>query len=820
MSADNKTAMIELTSKLTEGEYTVKVAQKDKDALTGSVTVQNEKVTAIEVLSDQAPMADGNKATAAYQVTNQYGEDITKLYGASLVKTVSGAANGATVKSDGSIEFNLVSGAKLDDKINITLVDGATGVSTTKQLTLSNKSAAAKATVGALYNKDGKELTEGTTDFSKDKFYLPVTVVDQYGKEVTSATRANNELVVTNTNPAVVDFLGTADNKIKEVTIDGKQVLALEVSKAGLAGTSNVLFISKTTGANSTATVTVNEGLKFNSVTLSAPSELVTANKDIMFPLMVTDTKGNEIKTKAELAKVKDNITTSVGEVVEVKDKGLFVKVTHNAVPGAKEVNVTKDVPVTVVVTTTSGKVSTQTVTPKAEAVATVITGLDKDIRTALLSNDTTGSVINNTDLMVEDQYGQVITDEDILKDLEFQVTAPSATAFTLANDASANKKWTVKPVVGTEKSSEVLTFKLINGATPVEASAFTKAFTVVKNSDFASYKVEDLSPIYVNAANNQVVDAYNKEKMIVKATTASGEVVKLVEDTDFTVTGKLASGSVVNFESNATTAKKNVTITINATGETLTKEITYSNVAPKVAEVQVVKNNTAANVVAGTAKLEEVKVENFTEAAAFDINKLKGLVDFVVTDTYGVSVAANEGTGVKVTLADGSAAVDATLTFSKVSGDLIFDKNGASNASVKEFTANSVFNTVVKFSGVAANPVKVTATVKHTPTADAAAKAIADADITAAKAALTTPEVSSNGANLGTLPATGTNGTTIVWTTGDATKVDATGKWVSGATAGDAVLTATIKKTNGDDQTKTFTVTVDNTKITGIVTP
>ncbi|VDG98661.1 Uncharacterised protein [Lysinibacillus sphaericus] len=814
MSADNKTAMIELTSKLTEGEYTVKVAQKDKDALTGSVTVQNEKVTAIEVLSDQAPMADGNKATAAYQVTNQYGEDITKLYGASLVKTVTGAANGATVKSDGSIEFNLVSGAKLDDKINITLVDGATGVSTTKQLTLSNKSAAAKATVGALYNKDGKELTEGTTDFSKDKFYLPVTVVDQYGKEVTSATRANNELVVTNTNPAVVDFLGTADNKIKEVTIDGKQVLALEVSKAGLAGTSNVLFISKTTGANSTATVTVNEGLKFNSVTLSSPSELVTAKKDIMFPLMVTDTKGNEIKTKAELAKVKDNITTSVGEVVEVKDKGLFVKVTHNAVPGAKEVNVTKDVPVTVVVTTTSGKVSTQTVTPKAEAVATVITGLDKDIRTALLSNDTTGSVISNTDLMVEDQYGQVITDEDILKDLEFQVTAPSATTFTLANDASANKKWTVKPVVGTEKSSEVLTFKLINGAAPVEASAFTKAFTVVKNSDFASFKVEDLSPIYVNA-DNEVVAAYNTEKMVVNATTASGEVVKLVEDKDFTVTGKPANGAKVNFESNATTAKKNVTITINATGETLTKEITYSNVAPKVADVKIVTNTKAPAMVAGTEKLVEVKDIEWTNAAAFDIEALKSKVDFIVTDTYGVSVAANETTGVKVTLADGSTpAIDATLTFNKVSGDLIFDKNGASDASVKEFTANSVFNTVVKFSGVAANPLKVTATLKNTPTADAAA---ANASISAAKANLATPTISVAGDNLGSLPTTvGDTGVTVAWTSAAGTYVSNAGAFVSGP--GSEVLTATITKASGTQQTKAFTVTTDASKITNIV--
>ncbi|WP_052245699.1 S-layer homology domain-containing protein [Sporosarcina sp. ZBG7A] len=638
MSADKKTATIELTSKLTEGEYTVKVAQKDKDALTGSVTVQNEKVSAVEILTDVAPVTtneDGSLkgATAAYMVTNQYGEDVTKLYGTSLVKSVSGAATAADIKADGSIVFTtLATNAKLGDKINLTLVDSATGVSTTKQLTLSNKSAAASTTVGELYNKDGKELDQDT-DTTKDKFYLPIQVKDQYGKEVTSVDRANAELIVTNTNPAIVQFAGATGSKIQEVTINGKKVLALEVSEVGLAGTANVLLISNTTGANTQTSVKVNEGVKISSLALSAPSELVTANKDVMFPLTVMDSKGNEVKTKTALDKIKDKVKTSVGsEIVEVKDKGLFVKVLKG--------NVEENRAVTVVVTSDTGKVATQTVVAKAEAKPTVITGISDKKATALRSGDTTGVTIANTDLVVEDQYGQVITDKATLSAIEF--TATAETAGVVVIEDTANKSSKITPAAEPTQKSTKVNFKLKN-ATNVEASTLTKTFTIVDVTDFTSYSVEDVDTIYAvtnpDTGVSTVSSAYN-QPIVVKAKTDAGETVTLTEGADFTVTGKPGNGEEVKFAKDATTAKVTVTVTISRTGEQFTKELTYSNVAPKVQDFIFTSTETTSGTVDSAKAIEQpiTAVGTFTKANVLSTN-----AKIVTTDQYGLNKLAED---------------------------------------------------------------------------------------------------------------------------------------------------------------------------------
>ncbi|PYF07566.1 S-layer homology domain-containing protein [Ureibacillus chungkukjangi] len=755
---DKKSATIELTSKLTKGDYTVTVKQGNNTPLTGTVTVEDEKVAGLEILSDVAPVVNTDadaafeEATVGYQVTNQYGEDLTKLFGTSLVKTVSGAASDATLNADGSIRFTLVANAKVGDTINITLVNAATGVSTTKTIKLSDQSAASTATVGTLYNKDGKTLSQDT-DVSKDKFYLPITVKDQYGKEITSAARANSELIVTNTNPAVATFANT--NEIKEVTIDGKDVLALEVSGVSLAGTASVLVIAKANGSNAQGSVTVKEGVKIATVSLSAPTELVTANKDVYFPLTVTDTNGIEVKTLKALDAINDTLTPSTGEIVEVEGKeGLFVKVTDGSDAG--EVEVTENAPLTVVVTSQSGKVSTQTVTPKAEAVASVITGIDADLANALRAGDTTGVTVKNTDLVVEDQFGQVITDKAVLETLTFELSAPDAATFTTTNGAAADayKQWTIKPVSGATKTSEKLTFKLRKDSSAVEASAFTKTYSIVKDADFASYTVKDVPTIYAadNGSGAYLVEAAYNEDIKVNATTKDGKVVELTEGTDFVVTGQPADGAEVKFADKATTATKTVTITINATGEELTKELTYSNVAPKVAKVQLVKNNTVVSTevatlgepieITSSTKIEEVKNVNFDGGKVFDLSELAALVDFVITDTYGKKVAVDESDldDLVLTLADGEDDIAQTLTLAKVSGTVTFANNGAANAEVSEFTAGSEFNSTVKFGGVTGNAVKVIADAKHTPTADAAAAlATAKTNLTNAIAAANT---------------------------------------------------------------------------------
>ncbi|MGM7634694.1 S-layer homology domain-containing protein [Bacillus sp. Hm123] len=96
---------------------------------------------------------------------------------------------------------------------------------------------------------------------------------------------------------------------------------------------------------------------------------------------------------------------------------------------------------------------------------------------------------------------------------------------------------------------------------------------------------------------------------------------------------------------------------------------------------------------------------------------------------------------------------------------------------------------------------------------ASLAAQHQANADIDADVTALATPTV--GGADLGTLPTSGANGTTIAWESSDATKLSNAGAFVAGPAT--VTLTAKISKAPGATQTVTFEVTTDATQITNI---
>jgi hypothetical protein len=670
LSKDKKSAQIELTSKLTKGDYTVTVKQADKDTLTATASVDDERVSALNILSDIAPLgSDKATATVGANVNNQYGEDITKLNSTAVTVTVSGAATGGTLNTDGTLTLTGInsSAVKEGDKVVVTLIHAATATTTTKTITLSSASIASEASIGSLYNADGKTLTQDS-DVTADKFYTPITVKDQYGKGITDAAKVNSELIITNTNPAVATFA----DKVQKVTINGEDVLALEVTGVGISGQTNVLAISKANGTSAQGTVTVAEGVRINSTALSAPTDLVTANKDALFPLTVTDNAGNEVRTLKALNAINDKITvTGVngGTIVEVAGKGLFVKV-----PAA---NVSVNSPLTVMVNTSTGKVSTQTVVPKAEAVAAVVTGISKDVDTAIREN---GSLtIGKTDLVVEDQYGQVIS-KDALGKLTLAVAGSDALAVT----PNADGTYTIKPVAGTTKASDRITFKLVNNGTAVESSTFTKTFSIVKDADLASFQVQDVDPIYVqtNGTNYSVVPGYDKD-IVVKGTSKSGSVVTLTRGTDYTVTGLNPN---VTFATGSDTAKQTVTITINSTGEQLTKEITYSKAAATPVKVEL-----APNGISETATKYDV-VSSLEVNTPVDASTLEGLVNIIVTDQYGVKKVVDVE---KV----GETGID-TLTFTKVSGNVTFSKNGTSTAKVVNADKDAVVNATVNVGG------------------------------------------------------------------------------------------------------------------------
>lgn len=690
-SADKKSLIVELTSKITKGEYALNVSGLSDKALEASVKTEDEKVAGIDILSDIAPLTGvAGEATVGYKVVNQYGEDVTKLYGTSLVASVAGGS--ATLKADGTITLN-VTGLKKDDKVVVTLIHPQTATTTTKTITASSVSMAADVEFGVLYNKDGKVLSENS-DLSKDKFYLPVNVKDQYGNAITDLARLNGEnkeVLLTNTNAGVATF-----GEFEKQTINGKEVIVLPVSKAVAAGETNVIVIAKANGKNAQTAVKVSEGLRTDAVSIGAPSAIVTANKEILFPLSVLDKEGKAV-TDIKVIEGTYGVKATGGKII-VKDGALYIQVAAGSV--------VKDSPVTVVVTSSTNKVATQTVIPKAASEARVITGLKASVSTAIRSGET--KELKNTDFIVEDQYGQVLSDTELSA---LTITASSDELKTITTSGL-----TLSALKPAEKVAANITFKLADKAD----SAFTKKFTVVKNSDFASYKVADLAPIYLKAG---AIPADYERDIVVKAVTASGNEVKLKAGAseDYTVKSTLLTdvadskinatdASGVKFETNETTAKAKVTVTINATGEEFVKEVTFSNVAPKVEKVDVVAQGEASKLMAGDA-LKAFTAAEYTGTDAFDLDEFFLLSDVVVTDQYGVQAQVTE-TGLDegtVTLA-GEKLGTSTLTFTKATGDVVFADNGTATANATG-KANEAFNARYNLNGNAGSTIKVTAT-------------------------------------------------------------------------------------------------------------
>lgn len=772
-SADKKSATIELTSKITKGEYTVSVTGLSQDALTGSVTTQDETVANVEILSETAPLAaDGKSATVGYKVVNQYGEDITKL--TSLEKSAGGAT--ADVDGLGKITLTPLAGTtfKEGDKVVITLIHTSTAKSVTKTVTISAASKVSDVSFGTLYNKDGKTINEDT-DLSKDLFYLPVTVKDQYGNAVTDVKRLNgeaSEVLLNNSNPTVLTFGAFEVVKINNVDTVVLPVTGVKDNKAAV-GETFVTVIAKSNGKSAQTSVKVAEAVRSDVVNLQAPSSLVVENEDILFPISITDKEGKAI-TDLDVAKdaVKGvKVTSGNGTIVSV-DGALYVKVDKGIVK--------ENAPITVVVQSSTNKVATQTVIPKAIATPKVITGLTVTTQSVRPGKSLT---VGYDKVKIEDQYGRVMSKESVAAALKAGVTS---------------------------KVSENITFTLVNPkAEELKASAYSAKFSIVPDTEFASYEVADIGTVYYNGG---ILNDYAKD-ITVKAVTKDGQKVTLDAGKDYTVKSTVLTGlndgkidttdaDGVVFEDKATTAKAKLTITINGTGEEFVKEVTFSKEAPKATKVELVENDKAADYIAG----EDVKIvtsADFNKAASFNLDELENLADIVVTDQYGVSVALDEATEVATFVKakdpkDNIATAAATLTLTKVSGDVTFANNGTTTAAVNEITAGAKFNARVNVSGVAGTVATVTAKQAYSKSgADAAiaAKALKSFDAVTLTQTGTVKDgnvqYTDKDEVIAALPAK------ISVTLGDGTKVDVPVTWADTDTydpskAGDYTFTAT----------------------------
>ncbi|WP_240371389.1 hypothetical protein [Anoxybacteroides rupiense] len=724
-ASDNKSATLELSTKLTKGEYVVNVTGVSNETLTKSVQVEDEKVASIEILSDVAVVdntTNPTKATVAYQVKNQYGEDITK--------TTSLTTNDPTniVAANGVVTVTLSGTPKVGDKLPVTLIHVDSATTASKVVTLSAASTVTDITVSGVYNKDGKQLNEDS-NLSSDSFYLLVDLKDQYGNTITNETLAESGLIKAQSNPTVVGTAGTGSNvDLTPLTIDGKQRLGIKLTGPVQAGENLVTLISTTSGKSATYKISVAETTRTDAVTLSSPA-LAVANEDIFVPATVLDKDGKAITDVKVLNDATKGVKVSyngnpVSNAFVLKDNGVYVKI-----PAA---TVTTDGVFALVAQSSTYKVATLTLNVKKAAEPTVIRGLKSTVSPTLKAG--TPKQIDVSDLVIEDQYGRVMDSAKVKAGLtggkKIVVKDVDTNSNVVVPTGDITSTTTATLTAGTTNGTEKLQFVLNDGTKEILSSTAEVTFRVTDGTEYVSYQVDDIGTVYdESGASKNDDNAYDKA-IKVYGVLADGSKVQL-DPNEYTVKSSLddlasdvAADGVIDtavsgtpysptYPSNpaADVKEETLTVTINATGQEFTKTVTFSKVAPKVTSVKVVDTKDVKDDALTSVVYKPSNDSDGTFSLADLATGATTGYNLVVTDQYGVSVVATTTTG-EVTFPDTTTVAAPTLTIVPVKGSITIANNGLATATVDKTTvqAGEEFDVTITYAGGAKATVRVVA--------------------------------------------------------------------------------------------------------------
>jgi hypothetical protein len=744
---DKKSAQIELSSKLTEGDYTVSVAGLTTTAITGTVKAANEKVADINVLSDKA-VINSTTVEVGYEVLNQYGENITKI---ATVNPVSSLGTVTPSPSTGKLSMPLGT-AKSGDKFTLSLVNVDTAVSETVTLTIADSAQASAVAITELYHESGKTLTADESSIAD--YSLVVEAKDQYGNTL-SASKAGTDLLVRVSDTSVVSVNGysasTNAATFSTVKINGEDKVVLKLAGGLKAGKSTVTLISKYTGKTAAYEVTVNEGLKVNTLTLSAP-ELVVAGETVTIPFEATDMYGNAV---TKVSKLNSDISftisgagtwTGVVPTFDVDSNGKTVL----------KVAVPSDALATTTITaiTANQKFTNLAVNVKEVAKPVAIIGLDSDVYTNVLEGETL--TFGKAGLIAEDQYGRKMSDSKFagllgdtaapangkyfvqVANAEPGTTGTPAVAIGAIADPSAARiggaTTTSVTVAGSVRGTEELKFSLVKydlattTYVPVTGSEYAASVRVVKQSDIVSYDMDNVTTLYDevgngkadNAAYDYTVEVFGKlangSKVFVPATkyTITSNHVALVPTADVldvvnvdTSSTPDGIGDKVSYGDETQVTLK-ATVTINATGDSIVKDVVVSKASPKVATAEFDTDSAAAAITKGDSGFMIVDT-------AADVNTAAEIFGFLeIEDQYEVA-ATIAGTGI-VTFANTAATtIPATVTFSNIvnsdgDGTLSVTGNGTNAAGLNNLEAGDTFTVTVTFSNGVTASAKVVA--------------------------------------------------------------------------------------------------------------
>jgi uncharacterized protein YjdB len=682
---DMKSAVIETTTKFTEGTYTITLTTADGTS-TKDVTVDNEKVGSIVITNETAPMNPVSavlagpttyvaKATvfADYKVLNQYGEEMTG-------QTINWSASTGGKIGDNTTTQKLTIGNYDKDTVfipgaalYITGVHASTGTVVNASVTVGLEAKEDSVAFKGVYDTTAGALIDTLpAGFVDDRYVLLYEVYDQYDNLISDPTTTN--LTFISNYPVFVAApvaASATDVEIDDVTYEAVKIVRGIYADKG--GTSTIQAISNLTGTTSSYDLSSTAKAAVKTFTMSAPTSLIAETETVEIPFTAVDQFGNAVVKYDDL---NGKVTFSPsGQLKLVKKADGTAKLEYTAPDDVA----TEDVDYTAYLTslvTDGGNFSSLMITVKEKMIPTTVVGLDSDVLTSISKGG--AQVIEADDVIVQDQYGRTLTDEQ----LNTWINADANNGLVLESVYSASSDTSPFTVVATGQSSdaekhyivadtstftvtgktasglsatEKMVFSLTTngGTSAVTTSSKSVTFTLTAQSEFASYEVTDLGTMYNDGLTTsadpyitnyaKTVEAFGIKANGTKVAIPADLITVTLDTDDLTTNGHavikdLTSGgydaSANDFKNYDGSAKNiNVVATIHIADRTtgveaaeIEKALVVSNDAPVVTTVEL-----DADLVDEGAAFVEAQTGGY-----FVADNLTSVID-TTEDQYGV---------------------------------------------------------------------------------------------------------------------------------------------------------------------------------------
>ena len=739
-AADAKSAEIVMGTKLTAGTYTVEFTLGE-DKLTADVTVQDEKMTAFELVSKNlvADPDSTTKGSISYKAVNQYGEMMApgNVEPTCSFGTVDKAASTTpTADKAGKVVVNNINTALaiVGTTGTIVLVDTTNGVNLNETITYQSKAVPSAATIQGIYSDKTDKLVDGNLK-AKTKvtdYYVMMNVQDQYGSDMTVSDIKGSKCDLSFNPASVLTNLTVAQKKIdsattstdiKDITYDGKSCILVKLAVSDAAGTTvstngeiskagtlTLTIVSANKGVVASPSFTVEDSVTIASLSVS-PADSVYNNTDNKLVVEAIDTNGNAVTKYDDLKNAVGWQTAGVSLKKNADGTGTFYYKPSLSLTATKD-NKYKDSTITTLIFTandnTSGKyiVKTTNVTVYAKPQAWKVAGTTADTVTAVAKGE--ALVFDLSTLNYEDQYGNTINYDKVkdlgnvanikyyLKDSDsvFGTATLSGKKLTIAAPATAKK--------GTATLYLQYASKTRTDESQILSSTNYEKFYDIKVdlsvADTSSVTATDLTldvnkgktvcgidKVTLTPATSKASQAATNGAVSVVVTGRVGGKTVVIPTSAWTIISDATLGGYGKIDKTTNTVEetetKTVTVVVDSEEgpQTLTADVVVSNADPKATEIK--KSDANGNTVSKSA------ISAVTSA------ELKSTID--IFDQYGINMNND--------IADGKVVYNVTITGNN-QANLKVEKNGTQNAKIVAadgvtLTAGTEYTASVKYS-------------------------------------------------------------------------------------------------------------------------